>query len=144
MPRPDGTLLLPTDMPPSNRRVSLQNQAGIHTSGVEGEIAYPMYSVPWAPWQSKVFPDAQPSQPGVSPNFWRWKWVVAINAYSPIAHRTAPALRDKVPPRVISARGVAVPTQRPRPYAMPYSTLWPMAAPTWPSWREAPNAPGGA
>jgi len=72
----------------------------------------------------------------------RPRWVVAINTYSPVAHRNPPGLRDTVPPRAVSARGVAVPTQRPRPFAPGRVTTWPVSAPRWPTFAESPNARG--
>lgn len=179
MPRPDGTVLLPMDMPPSKRQAHAAggavNVAGLAIAGSAGEVAVQLPTVPWNPWESQSFPaveqsmaaanlgqppSVRPQQPGSpasavpqlapgspfpvragnpSMNALRPKWVVAINSYSPVSHRTPAQLRDGVPPRAISARGVGAVTQRPRGYAPGYVTNWPQASPRWPSFREAPN-----
>jgi hypothetical protein len=88
---------------------------------------------PGSPWPIRAGdPDANALRP---------RWVVSVNSYSPVAHRNP--LSVAVPPRAMSARGVAVPTQRPRGFAPGFSTLWPPAAPRWPSFREAARAASG-
>ena len=117
---------------------------GLVTHASLGEIFFPLYSRPWSGDSSTntAFPDVRPS--AVAPNGRAPQFVVAINAYSPIAHRNP--LRDRVPPPAIPARsqtgqrGGGPLRQRPRPYAMPYVTRWPQIAPAWPSWAESPNA----
>src|SRR6266702_1102008 len=175
MPRPDGSVRLPMDLPPSKRESHAGPlMQGIHTSGSAGQVYVPLYAVPWNPTDYYPWASAQgsvaaaslgqpasvrPQQPGSaaygdpqsgagspfpigknpSANGQYPKWVTAINAYSPVAHRKPTAMRDGLPPRVISARGVGKPTQRPRGYAPGYTTAWPVQAPSWPTWREAPQ-----
>lgn len=149
---------LPFDMPPSARRVLQPMMQGLHTSGSSGQVAVPLYAVPWAPMGSKTFPNVLGSQAaanidssGILPvrasrgsgNVLRPTYGVAINTYSPVSHRTPPRLRDGIPPRAIPAGGVAVPTQRPRPYAPGYVTSWPQSAPRYPTFAESPNARRG-
>lgn len=132
---------LPIDPPPSNRVVIgavASNFVGIHQSGSLGQIDVPLYTRPWAPWQSAAFPSVQGSSAGVTPNVIRPSWWVAVMKYSPITHRNP--LTNFRPPRALPARGVGVPTQRPRGYAPGYVTRWPMPAPQWPSFAESPNA----
>lgn len=127
----------PFRTPPGCRQhLGPTNVAGLVTHGDPGTVLYPLYTVPWAPYGSKPFPRSQGSlcaANGVKP-----AWGVAINAYSPIAHRNALTMAPGH--AVISARGIARPTQRPRGYAAGYVTRWPQLAPRWPSWGEAPNA----
>lgn len=123
---------LPIDAPPSARQVMRPNVAGLVTHGSAGEAFYPLYSKPWAPWQSTVFPKVQPSS--VAPNGLAPTWVVAVNTYSPIGHRNG--LTEQVVPKAVPAGGIGRPTQRPRGYAMPYVTAWPQIAPRWPTWGE--------
>lgn len=133
---------LPTDMPPGPRQGAggaTRMVQGLVTHASLGEVAYPLYTAPWSPRQSTVFPLEAPS--AVAPNSLRPTWVVAINGYSPVAHRNP--LVDVTPPKAITAAGVARPTQRPRGYALPYVTRWPQLAPRWPSWGEAPGARRG-
>lgn len=154
MPRPDGTVRLPMDPPPSNRVTRLPLVQGIRTIGAAGEIAYPLPTVPWNSTESVEFPAYERSEAAATigtsgpfpvragrPNMnaWRWKWVVSTNSFSPVSHRTPAALRDSVPPRVISARGVGAVTQRPRGYAVGFATRWPNIAPQWPTWGESRN-----
>ena len=149
---PAGRTRLPIDPPPSNRRTRIPLTQGIVTMGAAGEIAYPFPVVPWNSWESTEFPNVEGSnsaatigESGPFPvragrpnmNALRVKWVTSQNFYSPLAHRTAAALRDSVPPRAISARGVGAVTQRPRGYAVGYVTRWPQSAPRWPSWGES-------
>ena len=158
MPRPNGGVRLPTDMPPGPRRVLQRMMQGLHTSGSAGQVAVSLYAVPWAPTSSSVFPNAAGSvaaakidtsgilpvrAAGGSGNVMRPAYGVAINTYSPVSHRTPPRLRDGIPPRVIPAGGVAVPTQRARNYAPGYVTAWPQSAPRWPTLSEAPGARRG-
>lgn len=162
MPRPDGSVLLPIDMPPSKRQAHVAggaaNMAGIHTAAWAGEVQVDLYAVPWNPTESPTFPQYEGSRAAATigqsspfpvrqgrPNMngLRPRTGVSINAYSPVSHRTPAALRDGVPPRAISARGVAVPTQRGRNYAAGYVTFWPQGAPVWPSYREAPGSRQG-
>jgi len=158
MPRPDGSVRLPSDMPPSKRTTRIPLTQGIVTHGAAGEVAVPLYSVPWNPMDSKTFPAVEGSNAaatigssGIFPvrrgdpnmNALRPRWVVALNRFSPIAHRSTPAIRDDVPPRAISARGVGAVTQRPRGYAAGYTTFWPSIAPQWPTWRERPGTRQG-
>jgi hypothetical protein len=126
---------------PAGRRQHLgpTNVAGLITHGNPGTVLFPLYTVPFAPFQSDVFPKSQGSRcaaNGVKP-----AWGVAINAYSPIAHRNG--LTTQIPPVVKSAAGVGRSTQRPRGYAAGYVTRWPQTAPRWPNWGEAPNASRG-
>ena len=149
---------LPFDMPPSARRVLQPMMQGLHTTGSAGQVAVPLYSVPWAPTSSPVFPNAAGSvaaanidRSGILPvraaggsgNVIRPTYGVSVNTYSPVSHRTPPRLRDGIPPRAIPAAGVAVPTQRARPYASGYVTSWPQTAPRWPTFAEAPGARRG-
>lgn len=127
---------LPTDTPP---RMGLQNTAGIITHGSLGEHFYPLYTKVWTTLQSKVFPKVAPSD--VAPNGLAPVWVVAINTYSPIAHRNP--LTTQVPGPIGDSRGVARPTQRPRAYAPGYVTRWPQTAPRWPNFGEAATTPTG-
>jgi hypothetical protein len=127
----------PFRLPPGMRQhLGPTNVAGLVTHGDPGTVLYPLYSVPWAPYTNKAFPKSLGSNTaanGVKP-----AWGVAINAYSPIAHRNA--LTTMVPPKAVTAGGVGRPTQRPRPYAAGYATRWPQIAPRWPTWGEAPGA----
>lgn len=127
---------LPTDLPP---RIGPTNIAGLVTHGSLGQHFYRLYSEPWAPWSSPVFDKVMPST--VAPNGLRPAWVVAINAYSPIAHRNP--LTTVTPPRAGDSRGTARPTQRPRSYAPGYVTRWPQTAPRWPTFGESPATPSG-
>lgn len=158
MPRPDGSVTLPMDMPVSNRRRLIPLVQGLVFAGSSGEIEVPFSTVPWNSTESSEFPAYEGSTAAATigtsgpfpvrvgrPNMnaLRPKWGVAINAYSPIAHRTAAKLRDGIQPRAISARGVGAVTQRPRGYAVGYVTRWPVPAPQYPSWSEAPGARNG-
>lgn len=149
---------LPFDMPPSARRVLQPMMQGLHTTGSAGQVAVPLYSVPWTTYQSEAFPNVAGSRAaadidrtGIIPvratrgsgNVIRPTYGVSVNTYSPVSHRTPPRLRDGIPPRAIPAAGVAVPTQRPRPYAAGYVTTWPQSAPRWPTFAEAPGARKG-
>jgi hypothetical protein len=124
----------PFRVPPGSRaHLGPTNVAGLITHGDPGTVLYPLYSEPWAPYQSTVFPRSLGSAcaaNGVKP-----AWGVAINAYSPIAHRNGMTMT--VPPKARSGLGVARPTQRARPYALGYATRWPQTAPRWPTWGEA-------
>lgn len=140
MPNVDGSVHLPTDVPPGARSMlGGINRRGLVTHGSAGEVWVPIAPHPFAPLQSTPFPKALPS--AVAPDAIKPTFVVAINTYSPIAHRNA--LTDKTPPRAIPGAGVGRPTQRPRPYAMGYATRWPQLAPRWPTWGESPNAAPG-
>lgn len=77
----------------------------------------------------------------VAPNGLRPAWVVAVNTYSPVAHRNP--LTNTTPPRAGDSRGTARPTQRPRGYAPGYVTRWPQTAPRWPTFGESPRIPSG-
>lgn len=131
---------LPTDMPPGARQhLGPTNRAGLVTSGGLAQF-FALYAKPWGPWSSPApFPKVKPSD--VAPNGVRPNWIVAINAYSPIAHRST--LTTTIPPARPSVAGVARPTQRPRPYAPGFVTRWPQIAPRWPSFSEAPGARRG-
>jgi hypothetical protein len=124
----------PFRVPPGARaHLGPTNVAGLITHGDPGTVLYPLYSVPWAPYQSEAFPRSLGSATaanGVKP-----AWGVAINAYSPIAHRSG--LTEMIPPKMLTGLGVAVPTQRPRAYAAGYATRWPQTAPRWPTWPES-------
>lgn len=140
MPRPDGAPCLPTDVPPRNvTRIT----HGLVTHASLGEVFVPLYTEPFegggiAPAPA-AFPHVKPSS--VAPNGLAPTWVVAVNGYSPIAHRNP--LAAVIPPRPGASQGVARPTQRPRGYALPAVTRWPQLAPRWPSWGEVPGARRG-
>lgn len=133
---PEGTIYLPTDCPP---RPGYTNVAGLVTHASLGEHYYPLYTKVWSALQSTVFKFWTPSS--VAPQGMRPTWVVAINTYSPISHRST--LTTTVPPKAGDSRGVAVPSQRPRGYAPGFVTRWPQAAPRWPSFGESPNSTNG-
>lgn len=124
---------LPTDTPP---HMGPTNRAGLITHGWVGDRLIPLYAQPWNSAEFTTFPDVEPS--AVAPNGIKTKAIVAINTYSPIAHRST--LTTTMPTPTRPARGVATPTQRPRSYAAGYVTAWPQMAPRWPSWGEAPGA----
>lgn len=133
-------MFLPTDMPPGARQhLGPTNTAGLVTHASLGERFYPLYTEPWSPRQSDVFPKVDPSK--VAPNGVRPVWVVAVNTYSPIAHRNG--LSRQVVGQAPTAAGIGRNTQRPRGYALPYVTRWPQIAPRWPSWGEAPDSRRG-
>ena len=140
MPNVDGSVHLPTDTPPGARaNIGPTNVRGLVTHASLGEAFYAFYTKVWSPLQSKVFPrwtGSSVARNGLAP-----VWVVAINTYSPVAHRNG--IVNQIPPKAISAAGVAVPTQRPRGYALPYVTTWPQQAPSWLGWGEAPRARKG-
>jgi hypothetical protein len=133
---PEGSTYLPTDCPP---RPGATNMAGIVTHASLGEHFYPLNGAVFSPLQSDVFPNWTPSS--VAPNGLRPTWVVAINTYSPIAHRSG--LTTTVPPKAGDSRGTARSTQRPRGYAPGYVTRWPQVAPRWPTFGESGNIPSG-
>ena len=135
MPRPDGTVALPTDTPPRN---TTRINHGLVTHASLGEVPMRLYARPWSGDSSRptVFTKVRGSD--VAPNYIRPTWVVAVNTYSPISHRSH---TDVMPIPAVPARPPAAPvTQRPRPYAAGYVTRWPQVAPRWPSWGEAPRA----
>lgn len=113
---------------------------GLITHGSLGERFVPLYSRPWSGLSTldTTFPNWRGSM--VAPNGLAPTYVVAINTYSPIGHRSA--LTAVVPPMAEPAAnhtrqaGGGAPVQRRRPYAMPYVTRWPQVAPVWPSWVE--------
>lgn len=134
MPNLDGTIHLPIDKPPGSRaHIGPTNVRGLVTHASLGEAFYKFYTKVWSPLQSVVFPRWTGSS--VAPNGVKPVWVVAINGYSPIAHRNG--LVNQIPAKAISAAGVGVVTQRPRGYALPYVTSWPQSAPQWPTWGES-------
>lgn len=140
MPNHDGSVHLPTDTPPGARaHIGPTNTRGLVTHASLGEAFYAFYTKVWSPLQSVIFPRWTPSS--VAPSGLRPTWVVAINSYSPIAHRNG--MTTKIPPKAIKAGGVGVPTQRPRGYALPYVTTWPQSSPTWPGWGESPRGRKG-
>lgn len=131
---------LPTDLPPGERaHLGPTNVAGLITHASLGQAFYPLYTRPWTPYGSKTFPKVKPSD--VAPNGFRPTWVVAINAYSPIAHRSG--LTAFTPPAATPARGVGRVTQRGRPFALGFTTRWPQISPRWPSFGEAPGGGSG-
>lgn len=123
----------PFDVPPRNTTRVVH---GLITHASYGEQPVELYTRPWSGDSSSgsaAFPLAKPSY--VSPNSIRPTWGVAINAYSPVAHRNG--LTTVTPPKAIPAGGIGTPTQRPRGYAYRYVTAWPQSAPAWPTWGEA-------
>jgi hypothetical protein len=140
MPNVDGSVHLPTDTPPGARaHIGPTNVRGLVTHASLGEVFYKFYTKPWTTFQSLLFPKSLPS--AVAPNGVKPVWVVAINTYSPMAHRNG--LTTFTPPKAISAAGVGKVTQRPRGYAMPYVTSWPQNSPSWPTWGESSNSRKG-
>jgi len=140
MPNVDGSVHLPTDTPPGARaHIGPTNVRGLITHASLGEAFYSLYTKVWSPLQSVLFPKWTGSS--VAPSGLRPTWVVAINTYSPIAHRNGQA--NVIPPRAIKAAGVGKPTQRARNYALPYVTSWPQQSPNWPAWGESSNSRQG-
>lgn len=129
-------MFLPIDMPPHRGPT---NTAGLVTHGWVGDRLIPLYAKPWNPYESTSFPHVEPSS--VAPDGIGTKAIVAVNTYSPIAHRST--LTTTMPTPAIPARGIGVPTQRPRSYAAGYVTAWPQMAPRWPSWGEARGSRSG-
>lgn len=120
-------------------RPGVANVAGLVTHVSLGQVFYRLYTKVWSPMQSAVFPNVEPSS--VAPQGLAPRFGIAINTYSPIAHRNG--LDTFVPPPIGDSRGIARLTQRPRGYAPGYVTRWPQQAPRWPTFAESPNARQG-
>lgn len=138
MPRADGSPSWPTDEPPRN---DTRINTGLVTHASLGEIpvVFPTRPYPGGGRAVAAFPLLAGS--AVAANCIRPTWVVAINAYSPISHRSR--MTDVIPPRAVPSTGVGTVTMRPRGFATGYVTRWPQSSPVWPNWAEARGARRG-